>query len=122
MDLTRILNDLDNQIAALKRTRADVAAMIAEQTGTNPKAGDTFLTGYTDTRTDAERDWTLPTHKPGGKIDVIKMVREVTSLGLREAKEGVERACPSIPFPLGYLNVDQIARLRSVGCDVLVRE
>jgi ribosomal protein L7/L12 len=122
MDLHRLLADLDNQIASLKQIRANVAFAIEQQTGVpTAEAGDTYPRGWNDLRTPDQQQWQSPTYKVGGKIDIIKVVREVTRLGLKEAKEGVESCGPTNPFPLGYQTADKIARLREVGCVVEVR-
>ena len=48
------------------------------------------------TRMDIERimDWTIKRDK----IQLIKLLREVTDLGLREAKDIVDHYLPNIPF------------------------
>lgn len=57
------------------------------------------------------------------KIDVIKIVRAIANLGLREAKDGIEHASPSMPLALGYVLADdeRIAELRALGCVVEIR-
>ena len=53
------------------------------------------------------------------KIKVIKVVREVTGLGLKEAKEMVDSAPSTIKEALGKDDAEKlVASLKEVGADV----
>ena len=60
---------------------------------------------------------------PGSnKIGVIKVVREITSLGLKEAKELVDGAPKPIKEGVGKDEADQIAaQLKEAGADIEVK-
>ncbi len=57
------------------------------------------------------------------KIKVIKVVREVTGLGLKEAKEMVDSAPSTIKEALGKDDAEKlVASLKEVGADVEMKE
>lgn len=56
------------------------------------------------------------------RINVLKTVREVTLLGLKEAKEGIEGVICGFPFSLGLLGPEQISSLQNLGCTIEVQE
>lgn len=60
---------------------------------------------------------------PGaGKINVIKLVREVTGLGLKEAKELVDGAPKAVKEKISKADADALAdKLKEVGAEVEVK-
>lgn len=56
------------------------------------------------------------------KIDVIKVVREITNLGLKEAKDLVEAGNKPVKEGVSKAEAEQIAKkLKEVGADVEIR-
>ena len=61
------------------------------------------------------------TEAGGQKIQVIKAVRELTSLGLKEAKELVESAPKAVKEAVGKEEADQVAaKLKEAGGEVKI--
>jgi large subunit ribosomal protein L7/L12 len=58
----------------------------------------------------------------GGKVPVIKAVREITGLGLKEAKDLVESAPASVKEGIEQAEADELkAKLEAVGASVEIK-
>ena len=99
------LSRIDAAIAELLAIRAIVACAIGA-----PAIGTAHMISWpnTDIRT---------------KIEVVKSIRTLTNLGLKEAKEGIESMSPDRPFLLPGLYSDtDVQHLRDIGCVIEIRE
>ena len=91
-DLQRIVTDLSG-LTVLEA--AELAKMLEEKWGVSAAAAVAVAAGPAAAAAPVEEktDFTVTLTEIGGnKINVIKVVREVTSLGLKEAKDLVESA------------------------------
>jgi large subunit ribosomal protein L7/L12 len=82
LELSELVKDLEETFGVSAAAPVAVAAVAAPAAGTDAAAPEEEKTEFTVTLKDMGAN----------KINVIKAVREITSLGLREAKELVESA------------------------------
>ncbi len=123
MDKTALIDALSNlsvmEMAELKTSleekwgvsaAAPVAAMAAPQAAAAPAAEST------------EFEVTLTSVPADKKISAIKVVRELTGLGLKEAKELVEGAPKVVKERAGKAEADQMAqKIKDAGSEVAIK-
>ena len=125
----------DEIIEAIKQMNvvelSDVVKALEEEFGVSaaapvavaaaPAAGDPAAGGGAPAEDQSEFEVSLKEIGPN-KINVIKAVREVTSLGLREAKELVESAPTAIKEGIAKEEADEIkSKLEEAGAAVEVK-
>ena len=102
----------------------DLLKLLEERFGVTASVPITFVpepTGPPAVEEQTEFDVIL-TNFGTNKIQIIKAVREITGLGLKEAKEFVEAAPRPVKENLSRLEADQIkAKLEAEGAGVEVR-
>ena len=106
--------DLNDLVKAMEE-KFGVSASAAVAVVAGPAAG-----GAAD---EEKTEFDVILKSPGaGKINVIKVVREVTGLGLKEAKEMVDGAPKAIKEKISKADADALkAKLEEVGAEVEVK-
>lgn len=118
------ISDMGDKLAGLTLKEAvDLADYMKETYGIEAAAGGAvMMAGPAAAAPAAEEktDFDVILKSPGGnKIAVIKIVRELTGLGLKEAKDLTETAGAKIKEGLGKEEADQIAaKLKEAGAEV----
>jgi large subunit ribosomal protein L7/L12 len=112
LELSELVKDLEEQFGVSAAAPVAVAAAPA----TAPAAGED------DAAAEEQSEFTVTLQDFGSnKINVIKAVREVTSLGLREAKELVESAPHSVKEAVGKDEASDIQKkLQAAGATVSI--
>lgn len=119
------IKDLGDSIASLSLKEAvDLGDYLKDAYGIEPAAGGAVMMagpaagGAVEAEEQTEFDVILKS--PGGeKIKVIKVVREATGLGLKEAKELVDAAPKAIKEGLSKEEADKLAAtLKEAGAEV----
>lgn len=119
------IKELGDQIAGLSLKEAvDLGDYLKDAYGIEPAAGGAVMmaggpaAGGGEAEEQTEFDVILKS--PGGeKIKVIKLVREATGLGLKEAKEIVDSAPKAIKEGLGKEEAEKLAEsLKEAGAEV----
>ena len=112
LELSELVKDLEEQFGVSAAAPVAVAAAPA----TAPAAGED------DAAAEEQSEFTVTLQDFGSnKINVIKAVREVTSLGLREAKELVESAPHSVKEAVGKDEASDIQKkLQEAGATVSI--
>ncbi len=118
------ISDLGDKLAGLTLKEAvDLADYMKDTYGIEAAAGGAvMMAGPAAAAPVAEEktDFDVILKSPGGnKIGVIKVVRELTGLGLKEAKDLTETANAKIKEGLGKEEAEQIAaKLKEAGAEV----
>ncbi len=118
------ISDLGDKLAGLTLKEAvDLADYMKDTYGIEAAAGGAvMMAGPAAAAPAAEEktDFDVILKSPGGnKIGVIKVVRELTGLGLKEAKDLTETAGAKIKEGLGKEEAEQIAaKLKEAGAEV----
>lgn len=116
MDEVKALSviELSELVKALEEEFGVSAAAMAAA----PAAG-----GAAEAPAEEQTEFTVVLKAPGGsKIPVIKAVREITGLGLKEAKELVDNAPKPIKENVSKEDADSVAKkLTDVGAEVEVK-
>ncbi len=113
LELADLVKTLESELGVSAAAPVAVAAPVASETGVAAQA-------------EAEEEQTefnvLLQDVGANKINVIKAVREVTSLGLREAKELVESAPAAVKESINKDDANQIKeKLEAAGATVAVQ-
>ena len=118
------ISDMGDKLAGLTLKEAvDLADYMKETYGIEAAAGGAvMMAGPAAAAPAAEEktDFDVILKSPGGnKIGVIKVVRELTGLGLKEAKDLTETAGAKIKEGLGKEEAEQVAaKLKEAGAEV----
>lgn len=123
------IKDLGDKIAGLSLKQAvDLKEYLKETYGLEPAAGGAVMmagpaAGGDDGGEEEKTEFDVILTAAGGKkIQVIKVVREVTSLGLKEAKELVDGAPQPVKEGLPKEEADALAeKLKEQGAEVEVK-
>jgi large subunit ribosomal protein L7/L12 len=115
LELSDLVKALEEEFGI---TAAAPVAVAAPAAGAAPAADGAAPAGG-----DEQREFEVTLHDVGAnKINVIKAVREVTALGLREAKELVESAPARVKESIAKDEADSIkAKLEEAGATVDVK-
>jgi large subunit ribosomal protein L7/L12 len=115
MELSDVVKALEEEFGVSAAAPVAVAAA--------PAAGGAPAEGGSDADSGEQSEFEVSLKDIGpNKINVIKAVREVTSLGLREAKELVESAPTAIKEGIAKEEADEIkAKLEEAGAAVEVK-
>lgn len=108
--------ELNELVKALEEEfGVSAAAMVAVAPGAAGAAG--------AAAEEEQTEFTVVLKSPGGsKIPVIKVVREITGLGLKEAKELVDGAPRPVKENIAKDEADQIAdKLKEAGAEVEIK-
>ena len=104
---------------------AELKKILKDEYGIEPAAGGAVMmagpaAGGGAPAAEEKTDFDVILKSPGGnKIGVIKVVRELTGLGLKEAKDLTETAGAKIKEGLGKEEAEQIAaKLKEAGAEV----
>lgn len=113
LELSELVKELEDQFGVSAAAPVAVAAAPAQTADAGPAA-------------DAEEEQTefsvILDDFGSNKINVIKVVREVTSLGLREAKELVESAPKAIKEGMGKDEAEDVQKkLKDAGASVTLK-
>lgn len=120
------IKDLGDQLAGLTLKEAvDLGDYLKETYGIEPAAGGAVMMagpagGGGEAAAEEQTEFDVVLKSPGGeKIKVIKVVREATGLGLKEAKELVDSAPKAIKEGLSKEEADKLAAtLKEAGAEV----
>ena len=118
------IKELGDQIAGLSLKEAvDLGDYLKDAYGIEPAAGGAvMMAGPAGAAAEAEEqtEFDVVLKSPGGeKIKVIKIVREATGLGLKEAKEMVDSAPKAIKEGLSKDEADKLVEsLKEAGAEV----
>ncbi len=119
------ISDLGDKLAGLTLKEAvDLADYMKDTYGIEAAAGGAVVmagpAGAAAPAAEEKTDFDVILKSPGGnKIGVIKVVRELTGLGLKEAKDLTETANAKIKEGLGKEEAEQIAaKLKEAGAEV----
>jgi large subunit ribosomal protein L7/L12 len=111
--------ELSDLVKALEEEFGITAAPVAVAAA--PAGSDSGASGVAESEEQSEFEVTLQDIGPN-KINVIKAVREVTALGLREAKELVESAPTKVKEAVAKDEADSVkAKLEEAGATVEVK-
>ena len=102
----------------------DLVKAMEEKFGVSASAAVAVVAGPAAGAAEEEKtEFDVILKSPGaGKINVIKVVREVTGLGLKEAKEMVDGAPKAIKEKISKADADALkAKLEEVGAEVEVK-
>jgi large subunit ribosomal protein L7/L12 len=131
-DFSADITSLGDQIAALTITKAvQLKDYLKEKYGIEPAAGGVVMAGggggaaAAAPAQEAKTEFTVVLDGVGDatkKIGVIKVVRELTNLGLKEAKELVEGAPKAIKENIPQAEADTIKKkLEDAGAKVSIK-
>jgi len=110
MEVVELITDLENKFGV---TAAAPVAMAAAAPGAAPAAAAEEQTEFSVTLTEYPAD---------KKVTVIKVVREITGLGLKEAKDLVEGVPALVKDSVGKVEVETIKKkLEETGAKVAVK-
>jgi len=119
------IKDLGDSIASLSLKEAvDLGDYLKDAYGIEPAAGGAVMmagpAGGGAAEAEEQTEFDVILKSPGGeKIKVIKVVREATGLGLKEAKELVDAAPKAIKEGLSKEDADKLAEtLKEAGAEV----
>lgn len=119
------IKDLGDSIAGLSLKEAvDLGDYLKDAYGIEPAAGGAVMmagpAGGGAAEAEEQTEFDVILKSPGGeKIKVIKVVREATGLGLKEAKELVDAAPKAIKEGLSKEDADKLAEtLKEAGAEV----
>lgn len=119
------IKDLGDSIAGLSLKEAvDLGDYLKDAYGIEPAAGGAVMmagpAGAGAAEAEEQSEFDVILKSPGGeKIKVIKVVREATGLGLKEAKELVDAAPKAIKEGLSKEDADKLAAtLKEAGAEV----
>ncbi|MFG0241338.1 MAG: 50S ribosomal protein L7/L12 [Phycisphaerales bacterium JB054] len=119
------IKDLGDSIASLSLKEAvDLGDYLKDAYGIEPAAGGAVMmagpAGGGAAEAEEQSEFDVILKSPGGeKIKVIKVVREATGLGLKEAKELVDAAPKAIKEGLSKDEADKLAEtLKEAGAEV----
>ncbi|QKK07909.1 MAG: 50S ribosomal protein L7/L12 [Planctomycetota bacterium] len=119
------IKDLGDSIAGLSLKEAvDLGDYLKDAYGIEPAAGGAVMmagpAGGGAAEAEEQTEFDVILKSPGGeKIKVIKVVREATGLGLKEAKELVDAAPKAIKEGLSKDEADKLAEtLKEAGAEV----
>lgn len=120
------ISDMGDKLAGLTLKEAvDLADYMKQTYGIEAAAGGAVMmagpaAGAAAPAAAEKTDFDVILKSPGGnKIGVIKVVRELTGLGLKEAKDLTETANAKIKEGLGKEEAEQIAaKLKEAGAEV----
>lgn len=120
------ISELGDKLAGLTLKEAvDLADYMKETYGIEAAAGGAVMMagpagGGAAPAAEEKTDFDVVLKSPGGnKIGVIKVVREITGLGLKEAKDLTEQAGAKIKEGLGKEEAEAIAaKLKEAGAEV----
>lgn len=106
VEVSELITEIENKFGVSAATPVAVAAVAAaEETAEEQTEFDVVLTSFGQT-----------------KINVIKAVRAITSLGLKEAKELVESAPKAIKEGVSQAEADELkAQLEEAGATIEVK-
>ena len=112
------LNTLADQIAGLTLTEAvELTKVLKEKHGIEPAAGGVGMmmaatqAAPGETKAAEKTEFTVSLDEAGAqKIQVIKVVREITGLGLKEAKDLVDGAPKPVKEGVSKADADAIAK------------
>jgi large subunit ribosomal protein L7/L12 len=111
MEVVELISDLENKFGVT--AAAPVAVAAAAAPGAAPAAAAEEQTEFSVTLTEYPAD---------KKVTVIKVVREITGLGLKEAKDLVEGVPALVKEGVGKADVDAIKKkLEEAGAKVAVK-
>lgn len=120
------ISEMGDKLAGLTLKEAvDLADYMKETYGIEAAAGGAVMMagpagGDAGAAAEEKTDFDVILKSPGGnKIGVIKVVRELTGLGLKEAKDLTETANAKIKEGLGKEEAEEIAaKLKEAGAEV----
>jgi large subunit ribosomal protein L7/L12 len=120
------ISEMGDKLAGLTLKEAvDLADYMKETYGIEAAAGGAVMMagpggGDAGAAAEEKTDFDVVLKSPGGnKIGVIKVVRELTGLGLKEAKDLTETANAKIKEGLGKEEAEQVAaKLKEAGAEV----
>lgn len=120
------IKDLGDKLAGLSLKEAvDLGDYLKDTYGIEPAAGGAVMMagpggGGGEAAAEEQTEFDVILKSPGGeKIKVIKVVREATGLGLKEAKELVDSAPKAIKEGLSKEEADKLAEsLKEAGAEV----
>ena len=120
------ISEMGDKLAGLTLKEAvDLADYMKETYGIEAAAGGAVMMagpggGDAGAAAEEKTDFDVILKSPGGnKIGVIKVVRELTGLGLKEAKELTETAGAKIKEGLGKEEAEEVAaKLKEAGAEV----
>jgi len=121
------IKELGDKIADLTLKQAvDLKDYLKDAYGLEPAAGGAVMVAGDGGAVEEEEEQTafdvVLTSAGGKKIQVIKIVREVTSLGLKEAKDLVDSAPKAIKEGLSKEDAEALAeRLKEQGAEVEIK-
>lgn len=113
LELSELVKELEDQFGVSAAAPVAVAAAPAQTTDAGPAAA----------AEEEQTEFSVVLDDFGSnKINVIKVVREVTSLGLREAKELVESAPKAIKEGMGKDEAEDVQKkLKDAGASVTLK-
>jgi large subunit ribosomal protein L7/L12 len=120
-DLAKIVEDL-SKLSVLEA--AELAKMLEEKWGVSAAAPVAVAAVAAGAAAAPEKDSfdVILTDAGANKINVIKVVREVTGLGLKEAKDLVDGAPKAVKEALGKTDADDLKKkLEEAGAKVEVK-
>jgi large subunit ribosomal protein L7/L12 len=100
----------------------ELAKILKEEYGIEPAAAAVAIAGPAAAEAKAEEKTTfsvLMNHPGGAKLQIVKLVKDITNLGLKEAKELVDKAPVAIKENVSKEEAESIkAQLVEAGADV----
>lgn len=101
----------------------DLVKAMEEKFGVSAAAAVAVVAGPAADAEEEKTEFDVVLKSPGAsKINVIKVVREVTGLGLKEAKELVDSAPKAVKEKISKADADALkAKLEEVGADVEIK-
>jgi large subunit ribosomal protein L7/L12 len=103
----------------------ELAKILKEEYGIEPAAATVAVAGpvaasTVETKTDEKSTFSVVINHPGGaKLQIVKLVKDITNLGLKEAKELVDKAPIAVKENISKEEAESIkAQLAEAGADV----
>jgi large subunit ribosomal protein L7/L12 len=103
----------------------ELAKILKEEYGIEPAAATVAVAGpvaasTVETKTDEKSAFSVVINHPGGaKLQIVKLVKDITNLGLKEAKELVDKAPIAVKENISKEEAESIkAQLAEAGADV----
>ena len=120
LELSQLVKALEDKLG-VKASAGGGGMMMAMPTGAAPAAAGGGAEAATPVEEQTEFDVML-TEIGANKINVIKVVRELTSLGLKEAKDLVEAAPKAVKTAVPKAEADAaVAKLKDAGATASVK-